>query len=153
MQYFDFSPLNRSAIGFDRVFDLLDNTSSLAKGDEGYPPYNISRTGEIAYRIEIAVAGFSREELTLTSQENVLLVAGRKAETDEKQTQYLHRGIAGRAFERRFNLADHVQVESATLENGLLLIDLVREVPEAKKPRRIEVSTGLPKTIMQQKAA
>jgi molecular chaperone IbpA len=89
----------------------------------------------------------------LTSQENVLLIAGRKAETDEKQTQYLHRGIAGRAFERRFNLADHVQVVSATLENGLLLIDLVREVPEAKKPRRIEVSTGLPKTIMQQKAA
>lgn len=152
MRYFDFTPLHRSAIGFDRIFDLLDSASSLAQGDEGYPPYNISRTGENAYRIEIAVAGFAPSELTVTAQENVLLVSGRKA-SEEKQTQFLHRGIAGRAFERRFNLADHVLVESANLENGLLLIDLVREVPEAKKPRRIEIGSGGPKTITQQKAA
>jgi molecular chaperone IbpA len=151
MRYFDFSPLSRSAIGFDRIFDLLDNASSLAQGDDGYPPYNISRTGDNAYRIEIAVAGFGPEDLSVTSQENVLLVTGRKAPDDK--AQYLHHGIAGRAFERRFNLADHVLVAKANLVNGLLSIDLVRELPEAMKPRRIEIGASAPKTIASSKAA
>ena len=151
MRYFDFTPLSRSAIGFDRIFDLLDNASSLAQGDDGYPPYNISRTGDNAYRIEIAVAGFGPEDLSVTSQENVLLVTGRKAPDDK--AQYLHHGIAGRAFERRFNLADHVLVAKANLVNGLLSIDLVRELPEAMKARRIEIGASAPKTIASNKAA
>ena len=151
MRYFDFSPLSRSAIGFDRIFDMLDNASSLAQGDDGYPPYNISRTGENAYRIEIALAGFAPEDLTITSQENVLLVAGRKAPNET--AEYLHHGIAGRAFERRFNLADHVQVVQANLVNGLLSIELVREVPEAMKPRKIEIGAAPLKAITTEKAA
>jgi molecular chaperone IbpA len=145
MRYFDFSPLSRSTIGFDRIFNLLDDASSLAQGDDGYPPYNISRTGENAYRIEIAVAGFAPEELSVTSEENVLVVTGRK--TPDEKTQYLHHGIAGRAFERRFNLADYVQVTRADLVNGLLSIDLVRELPEAMKSRKIEIGAQAPKTI------
>jgi molecular chaperone IbpA len=152
MRYFDFAPLSRSAIGFDRIFDLLDNASSLAQGDDGYPPYNISRTGDNAFRIEIAVAGFGPEDLDVTSQENVLVVTGRRT-PDENNTQYLHHGIAGRAFERRFNLADYVQVAKAELVNGLLSIDLVRELPEAMKPRKIEISDAAPKSITQHKAA
>jgi molecular chaperone IbpA len=147
----DFSPLSRSAIGFDRIFEMLDNASSLAQGDDGYPPYNISRTGENAYRIEVALAGFAPEDLTITTQENVLIVAGRKAPNEA--AQYLHRGIAGRAFERRFNLADHVQVAKANLANGMLLIDLVRELPEAMKPRKIEIGAAPFKTITTERAA
>jgi len=154
MRCFDFSPLSRSTIGFDRIFDLLDNASSLAQGDDGYPPYNIARHGENTYRIEIAVAGFAPEELTVTSRENTLIVTGRKAA--EEGAEYLHHGIAGRAFERRFNLADYVQVASANLVNGLLSIDLVRELPEAMKPRKVEIGTTASKSypsIAGQKAA
>jgi molecular chaperone IbpA len=151
MGYFDFSPLSRSTIGFDRVFELLDSASSLAQGDDGYPPYNISRTGENAYRIELAVAGFAPADLTVTAQENVLVVTGRKTQDDK--VQYMHRGIAGRAFERRFNLADYIQVASADLVNGMLSIELVREVPEAKKARRIEIGKTAPKSIALDNAA
>jgi molecular chaperone IbpA len=152
MRYFDFAPLTRSTVGFDRVFDLLDNASTLAQGDDGYPPYNIVRTGENAYRIEIALAGFGPEDLNVTSHQNVLIVSGRKA-TDDK-AQFLHHGIARRAFERRFNLADFVKVSNASLADGLLSIDLVREIPEAMKPRRIEVvAAPAAKAIEQDKAA
>jgi len=151
MRYFDFSPLTRSTIGFDRIFDLLDSASTLAQGDDGYPPYNIAKTGDNAYRIEIALAGFAPEDLAVTSQQNVLIVSGRKAAEDN--VQYLHHGIAGRAFERRFNLADYVKVSSANFVNGLLAVDLAREIPEEMKPRRIEVRAAGPKTIEQDKAA
>ncbi|HWL68822.1 MAG TPA: Hsp20 family protein [Geminicoccus sp.] len=139
----DFTPLFRSTIGFDRVFDLLDSASRLQAIDN-WPPYDIVKTGEDAYRISMAVAGFSRDELDLTLEPNLLVVSGTKSGPDDGQ--YLHRGIAGRAFQRRFELADHVEVKSATLENGLLTIELVRELPEAMKPRRIEIgSEALPK--------
>jgi molecular chaperone IbpA len=155
MAYFDFAPLSRSTIGFDRIFDLLGHASELTRSDDGYPPYNILRTGENSYRLELAVAGFTPEELTVTSHENALIVAGRKG-GDEK-AEYLHQGIAGRAFDRRFNLADYVSVASATLANGMLSIDLRREVPEAKKPRTIAISAGSAgdsaKTIGQRSAA
>jgi molecular chaperone IbpA len=151
MRYFDFSPLTRSTVGFDRIFDLLDNASTLAQGDDGYPPYNIARTGESSYRIEIALAGFSPEDLTVTSQQNMLIVTGRRV--GEDNAQYLHHGIAKRAFERRFNLADYVKVANASLVNGLLTIDLAREIPDEMKPRKIEVVSTAPKTIEQDKAA
>ncbi|WP_159711807.1 Hsp20 family protein [Geminicoccus flavidas] len=139
----DFTPLFRSTIGFDRVFDLLDSASRLQAIDN-WPPYDIVKTGEDAYRISMAVAGFSKDELDLTQEPNLLVVSGSKPGQDDGQ--YLHRGIAGRAFQRRFELADHVKVKAANLENGLLTIDLVRELPEAMKPRRIEIgSEALPK--------
>jgi molecular chaperone IbpA len=137
---FDFSPYRRSTIGFDRLFDTLE---SAARGYNGtnYPPYDIEKTGDDAYRITLAVAGFTEDEIDLTAQENLLVVAARKAGTvaDNDETRYLHRGIATRAFERRFQLADHVRVTGASLVNGLLLIELVREVPEAQKPRKIAI--------------
>ena len=144
MSSFDFSPLFRSTIGFDRLSRLLDQSSV----DEGtsYPPYNIEKTGEDAYRITMAVAGFGAEDITITAQENSLIVAG-KQKGAEESAQYLHRGIAGRAFERRFQLADHIKVNGASLVNGLLHVDLVREVPEAKRPRQIKVETGAAKTL------
>jgi molecular chaperone IbpA len=132
----DFSPLFRSGIGFERVFDLLDNANRMGAGDN-WPPYDIVRTGEQAWSITMAVAGFRRDELSLSHQANLLVVSGEK--TAEDDTHYLYRGIASRAFQRRFELADHVEVRGATLENGLLRIDLVREIPEAMKPRRIEI--------------
>ena len=132
----DFAPLFRSGVGFDRVFDLLENATRVQAFDN-WPPYNIERTGEDRYRITMAVAGFSRDELELTTQPNWLVVSGQKQ--GEESTQYLHRGIATRSFERRFELADHVKVKDARLDNGLLTIELVREVPEEMRPRRIEV--------------
>ena len=138
MRSYDFSPLWRSSIGFDRVFDLLNNNR--ADGQSDYPPYNIVRTGEDAYRITLAVAGFAPEQITITAQQNELTVVGQK--TDEPNHEYLHQGIAARPFERSFSLEDHVEVEEATFENGLLQIDLVRRVPEAMKPRRIEIGSG-----------
>ncbi|TPE51503.1 Hsp20 family protein [Amaricoccus solimangrovi] len=139
MRHFDLSPLYRSTVGFDRLANILEQVS-VAEGQASYPPYNIEKTGENAYRITIAVAGFADDELNVEAREGQLFVTGRKteAEADQKRN-YLHRGIATRAFERRFQLADHVRASAATTENGLLHIDLVREVPEALKPRRIEI--------------
>ncbi len=142
---FDFAPYRRSTVGFDRLFDTLENLAQ-ADGNAGnYPPYDIERTGEDAYRITIAVAGFAESEIELTAQQNLLVVSAKKAESttvDGGERQFLHRGIATRAFERRFQLADHVEVRGAKLENGLLAIDLVREVPETMKPRRIPVASA-----------
>ena len=138
MQTLDFAPLYRATVGFDRMADLMDRVLSADVGTPTYPPYNIEKTAEDAYRISIAVAGFSPDELSVEVKEGALLVsAKRSAEAAEKT--YLHRGIATRAFERRFALADHVRVTGAAHENGMLHIDLVREMPEALKPRRIEI--------------
>lgn len=141
MRHFDLTPLYRSTVGFDRLATILDQVMSADPGQATYPPYNIEKTGENAYRITIAVAGFAEDELSIESREGQLVVSGRKAETEDKGT-YLHRGIATRAFERRFQLADHVRAENAVTENGLLHIELRREVPEALKPRRIEIAKG-----------
>jgi molecular chaperone IbpA len=138
MRHFDFSPLYRSTVGFDRLANILDQVMTADPSQNTYPPYNIEKTGEDAYRITIAVAGFSDDELTIEAREGALVVSGRKGESDEGRA-FLHRGIATRAFERRFQLADHVRAAGALTENGLLHIDLVREVPEALKPRRIEI--------------
>ncbi len=151
MDSFDFSPLFRSTIGFDRQMRLADTATRL-DGGNGYPPYNIESTGENAYRLTMAVAGFSPDELDITVKENALLISGR-AKKEEEEKDYLYRGIARRAFERRFQLADHIKVAGASLDNGLLHVDLVREIPEAMKPRKVEIGRGeAPKTI-DQKAA
>ena len=143
MLNYDLSPLFRSTVGFDRVMRLLDSAVNLESQGNGYPPYNIEKTGENSYRIVLAVAGFSEGELNIEQRQNTLFVWGKKEQTNDNVT-YLHRGLAARAFERRFELADHVNVVSAKLENGLLQIELVHEVPEALKPRRIPVGTGQP---------
>jgi len=139
MRSFDFAPLYRATVGFDRVADLMDRVLSADVAQPTYPPYNIEKTAEDAYRISIAVAGFTPEELSVEVKDGHLHVAARKAESDAERT-WLHRGIATRAFERRFALADHVRVAGAVHEHGMLHIDLVREVPEAMKPRRIEIA-------------
>ena len=145
MRTYDFSPLYRSAVGFDRLANLLESAARTSQ-EGGYPPYNIETTGENAYRIEIAVAGFSPDELNIEVKENLLTVTGRKTANDDTATQktYLHRGLAERDFERRFQLADYVIVTDANLSNGLLSIALKRELPEALKPRRIEIARGKP---------
>jgi molecular chaperone IbpA len=152
MDSFDFSPLFRSTIGFDRMMRLADAATRLDSASTSYPPYNIESTGENAYRLTMAVAGFAPEDLELTVKENALLITG-KSRKDEDKAQYLYRGIARRAFERRFQLADHIKVAGASLDNGLLHVDLLREVPEASKPRRIEIGTGSPRKIIDQQAA
>lgn len=139
MRTFDLSPLYRSTVGFDRLFSLVDSLTNLDNGN-GYPPYNIERTGENAYRITMAVAGFTDADLSIETKDNVLTVRGEKTEEKEEKN-ILYRGIASRAFERRFQLADHVEVKGAVLEHGLLHINLVREVPEAMKPRVIAITT------------
>ena len=141
MRTIDFAPLYRSVVGFDRLASLLDAAS--AEAANGYPPYNIERTDENAYRIEMAVAGFRAEELNIEVKENLLTVQGRKAANDEAR-RYLHRGLAERNFERRFQLADYVVVTDAKLADGLLSVSLKRELPESLKPRRIEIATGAP---------
>ena len=143
MRTYDFTPLYRSAVGFDRLAGLLE-TAARTSQENGWPPYNIETTGENAYRIEIAVAGFKPDELTLEVKENLLAVTGRKTANDEAGTErtYLHRGLAERDFERRFQLADYVVVKGADLADGLLSIELNRELPEALKPRRIEIGSG-----------
>ena len=143
MRTYDFSPLYRSAVGFDRLAGLLESAARTSQ-ENGWPPYNIETTGENAYRIEIAVAGFKPDELTLEVNENLLTVTGRKTANDDAGAErtYLHRGLAERDFERRFQLADYVVVKTADLSNGLLSIELVRELPEALKPRRIEIGGG-----------
>lgn len=146
MRTYDLSPLYRATVGFDRMADLLDRVMTQDTASSTYPPYNIEKTDENAYRITIAVAGFTEDELSVEQRETELVIAARKAKDEESRT-FLHRGIATRAFEKRFQLADHVRVTGATHENGLLHVDLVREVPEALKPRRIEISTSGPKAI------
>lgn len=150
---FDFAPFYRSSIGFDRVFDLLDNATRVSSIDN-FPPYDIAKTGDDAYRIQMAVAGYGQEELSITAEPNLLVVTGEK--TAEDQDEFLHRGIAHRNFSRKFELADHVKVKSANLSNGLLTIELQREIPEAMKPRRIAIGTSAPaatQQIEQQRAA
>ena len=137
---FDLSPLYRSAIGFDRIASMLENINH-SGNQNGYPPYNIELLDENSYRITMAVAGFQDEELDIESKENMLTVKGKKSE-DKTERQYLYQGIAERNFERRFQLADYVRVTGAAMENGLLHIELIREIPEAMKPRKIDISTG-----------
>ena len=141
MDRFDFSPLFRSTIGFDRLARLVDSAARVEGAAPSYPPYNIEKTGEDSYRLTMAVAGFSQDELDITVHENTLIVAG-KAESRNENGRYLHRGIARRAFERRFSLADHIKVVGASLDNGMLHVDLVREVPEAAKPRQIKIGAA-----------
>lgn len=141
MRTYDFAPLYRATVGFDRIADLMDRVLSADVAQPTYPPYNIEKTDENAYRISLAVAGFSGAELSVEVKDGALVIAARKAE-DETAKTYLHRGIATRAFERRFALADHVKVSGATHADGMLHIDLVREVPEALKPRRVEIAAG-----------
>lgn len=152
MRTVDFTPLYRSAVGFDRLANLLE-TAARTSQETGWPPYNIETTGENAYRIEIAVAGFTPDELTIEAKENQLTVTGRKAANDETAIErtYLHRGLAERDFERRFQLADYVVVKGAELNHGLLSITLERELPEALKPRRIEIGTGAGQTLIEGK--
>ena len=146
MNRFDLSPYRRSMVGFDRVFDMLESQARANTGDK-YPPFNIERRGEDAYRITLAVAGFKPADLDITAHQNLLVVQGRKGE-DASDGEFLHVGIAQRGFERRFELADHVRVESADLQNGLLVIDLVREVPEAMKPKKIQIGGQAPLSIV-----
>ena len=146
MRRFDFSPLYRATVGFDQIADLMDRVLAGETNQPSYPPYNIEKTGEDAWRISIAVAGFGEDDLSVEVRENALIVSARKAEDDTDRT-YLHRGIATRAFERRVHLADHVRATGAKHENGMLHVDLVREVPEALKPRRIEISSSQPVAI------
>ena len=151
MRQFDFTPYRRSTIGFDRLFDMLE-TNSRANAGDNYPPFNLEKIAEDRYRITLAVAGFKADEIDITAQQNLLLVAGRKREENENnQGAYLHLGIANRSFERRFELADFVFGEDARLNDGLLVIDLVREVPEAMKPHKIAIG-GAP-VIEDKKAA
>ena len=136
---FDFSPFRRSTVGFDRLFDMLE-TSGMGQAQENYPPFDLIKLDDNQYRIELAVAGFKPDEIDITAQQNVLIVSGKKKDDDD--SNYIHRGIATRSFERRFALADHIQVRGADLKDGLLSIDLVREIPEAMKPRKIDIGGG-----------
>src|ERR1044072_2288327 len=139
---FDFAPFRRSTVGFDRLFDMLEN-SSTGQAQENYPPFDLIKLGDNEYRIELAVAGFKSEEIDITAQQNVLIVSGKKGEDSENRgNDYIYRGIATRSFERRFALADHIQVRGADLKDGLLAIELVREIPEAMKPRKISIGGG-----------
>ncbi len=140
MRTYDFSPLWRSTVGFDRLFDLINN--EIPNVQDTYPPYDIVRTGEESYRITLALAGFMPEQVTVTAQQNRLTITGTKLENRNGRQDYIYQSIAARPFERNFSLADHVEVEGATFDNGLLHVDLVRKVPEAMKPRRIEIGAG-----------
>jgi molecular chaperone IbpA len=139
---FDFAPYRRSTIGFDRLFDLLEN-SSLGQGTENYPPFDLIKVDENHYRITLAVAGFSRDEIEITAQQNQLIVSGKKA--DDQGVDYIHRGIANRQFERKFGLADFIKVSDADLKDGLLSVELIREIPEAMRPRKISIGGSQPK--------
>jgi molecular chaperone IbpA len=152
MRTFDLSPLFRSTVGFDRMTRLMESALNTDDAAVSYPPYNIEKTGDDDYRIIMAVAGFAPEDIDVTQKEQVLLVAGRQSK-DGDQRQYLHRGIAGRAFERRFQLADHIKVTGASLVNGLLHVELKREVPEAAKPRSIRITNATATATLEQQAA
>ncbi|MEM8633027.1 MAG: Hsp20 family protein [Pseudomonadota bacterium] len=141
MRSFDMAPLYRATVGFDQIADLMDRVLTNDVSQPSYPPYNIEKTADDAYRISVAVAGFTGDDLNVEVKENALVVAAKKA-SEDKDRKFLHRGIATRAFERRFHLADHVRVTGAAHEDGMLHIDLVREVPEALKPRQIEITNG-----------
>ena len=149
MNRLDFTPYRRSTVGFDRLFDLLERSAS---SSDNYPPFNIERRGDDAYRITLAIAGFRPEDLDITAQQNLLVVQGKRRD-EAVDGELLHVGIANRGFERRFELADFVRVDSANLSDGLLVIDLVREVPEAMKPKKIAVGTGETSTPIEHKAA
>ena len=149
MRTYDLNPLWRSTIGFDRLFDLLDETQHTT--EDNYPPYNIERLGEDRYQISLALAGFSPDEIAVTAEQNVLTVEGRRS--DKHEHEYLYQGISARPFKRQFNLADYVQVKSATFHNGLLRVELGREIPEAMKPRRIAIGGGASAGQITQKAA
>lgn len=151
MRNLDYSPLYRSTVGFDRLFNLLDNVSSVENTNaNSYPPYNIERLDESTYRVSMAVAGFSEDEISIESKQNSLTISAEKKESEaDKEREFLFRGIAARSFERRFQLADYVEVTGATLENGLLHVELVREIPEAMKPRRIEIARASAKRSKQ----
>jgi molecular chaperone IbpA len=151
MSTFDLTPLFRSTVGFDRMMSLLDAAGRT--DEQAYPPYNIEKVGEEAYRITMAVAGFGEDDLSIVAQGNSLVIAGKQKREEKKASDYLYRGIAGRAFERRFQLADHIKVTGAEIANGLLHVDLVREVPEAMKPRTIKVGSATPKQVLDAKAA
>ena len=154
MRNFDLSPLYRSTVGFDRVLGMLDSLGNFDTTAQSYPPYNIERTGENAYRVTMAVAGFGEEDLSIEAKQNTLTVKGEKKEqADGDENKVLYRGIAARSFERRFQLADHVEVRGAGLENGLLHIELVREIPEAMKPRTIAINGKVKKQVEAKVAA
>ncbi|WP_135079484.1 Hsp20 family protein [Terasakiella sp. SH-1] len=153
MRTFDLSPLLRSSVGFDRMQRALETASRLDNAANAYPPYDIEVSGEDSYRISLAVAGFREEDIEITANENSLLIEASAQKQEGELKEYLHRGIARRAFERRFELADHVKVVGASLENGLLNVDLVRELPQSLKPRKIEISTSHAKTLEAQDAA
>ena len=138
---FDFAPYRRSTIGFDRLFDLLEN-SSLGQGSENYPPFDLIKVDENHYRINLAVAGFSRDEIDITAQQNQLIVSGKRS--DDNGIDYIHRGIANRQFERKFGLADFIKVAEADLKDGLLSVELIREIPEAMRPRKVAIGGGQP---------
>ena len=145
MRGLDFSPYRRSTVGFDRLFDFLENSSRAEQ--DNYPPFDIEKLSDDSYRITLAVAGFKREDIDITAQQNMLIITGRRAENRNRDGNFLHVGIATRAFERRFELADFVRVTGAELRDGLLSIELVREIPEAMKPRRIDISSGESTTL------
>ncbi len=150
MRHYDFSPLYRSTVGFDKLFSMLDTVSSPDNGASSYPPYNIERLSENGYRISMAVAGFTEKDISIEVKENTLTVVGEKvADETDKDRDYLHRGIASRAFERQFQLADYMHVEGASMEHGLLHIDLTRELPEAKKPRQIAIKSTSDQTMIE----
>jgi len=152
MNRFDFTPYRRSTVGFDRLFDLLENHARLNQSDN-YPPFNIERSGQDQYRITLAVAGFKPADLDITAQQNLLVVTGKKDESGNEDRDFLHVGIANRNFERRFELADFVRVNDARLEDGLLIIDLVREVPEAMKPKKVAINGQSELKVVEDKAA
>lgn len=151
MTTYDFSPLFRSTVGFDRLARLVEAAMQTDQPGPAYPPYNIEATDENAYRITVAVAGFKQDELSIEVRENTLTIAGQKKGENGNggRPAYLHRGIAGRDFVRKFQLADHVKVASANLDNGLLSVDLVREIPEAMKPRKVEIKTEAPESLVE----
>lgn len=151
MHNFDFAPLYRATVGFDQIADMMDRVLSADSTTQSYPPYNIEKTGDDGWRITLAVAGFAEDELSIELRENVLLISAAKP-SEEDARSYLHRGIATRSFERRFHLADHIRVTEANLDNGLLHIDLVREVPEALKPRQITIGKDAKTKMVEAKA-
>lgn len=148
MHRFDFTPYRRNTVGFDRLFELLENTGRAAQ-NENYPPFNIERTGENDYQVTVAVAGFKPDEIDITAQQNLLIVTGSKQSDSNDNRDFLHMGIASRNFERRFQLADHIHVTAADMADGLLIITLVREVPEALKPRKIAIGASTAPTVIE----
>ncbi len=153
MRTHDLTPLLRATVGLDRMFNMLDAATRLDEGALSYPPYNIEKTGEDAYRIVMAVAGFGEADLDVTVKQNSLVISGKKDKAEDAKAKYLHRGIATRTFERRFDLADHIRVTGARIENGLLHVELVHEVPEAMKPRRIAIDAPAKTKIIEDQAA